>query len=242
MAAHAFAAQFQQICVEDCYRLHSVPFTPARVFDVGANVGSFTSYSRFLWPEAEIIAVEPDPKNWELLLMHTGHLPNVVHVNKAIGTGPLWRATDVEVKPPWYGGLCRYVSEGQLGFPREWLAANENYEPAPEIDVISLADLVSRYGDLGPAVLKVDIEGAENCIFGHDRSIAALRQMDHITMEIHFPLDGTGPVREAGKPSIRERLFSLQDTHECVMDDKYNSFHATRKVFDEQRSNHVRGR
>jgi FkbM family methyltransferase len=39
---------------------------PRRVLDIGANVGAFTAWARWRWPEAEIVAFEPVPENFEI--------------------------------------------------------------------------------------------------------------------------------------------------------------------------------
>lgn len=44
------------------------------VLDIGANVGAFSVWAKRRWPEATIIAFEPHPDNYELLLANCAHL------------------------------------------------------------------------------------------------------------------------------------------------------------------------
>jgi hypothetical protein len=48
-------------------------------------------------------------------------------------------------------------------------------------------------------------------------------------MEVHYQVDGTGPVYEHDKPTIQQSLMSLADTHDCDLDEPHNLFFATRK-------------
>jgi FkbM family methyltransferase len=39
------------------------PFQPRRILDLGANVGYFGAFALERWPDASVIAYEPDPRN-----------------------------------------------------------------------------------------------------------------------------------------------------------------------------------
>lgn len=225
-----FPYLFDEIVRQDCYRLRDVQFIPTVVLDIGANVGVFSTYSAFMFPTSTIVAVEPDKRNWELLMEYTMHLPNVTRLNAALGMGTLWHRPVECLCAPYYGGGTQYVSEQQLGESQEWLTANHEYRKCA-VESVSLSELVERYVDRKDlTVLKVDVEGAENSIFNHEPSMAALSRMDFITMEIHYQLDGTGPVYDHTQPTIRQSLMSLEGTHTCVLDEEHNLFRATRRI------------
>ena len=230
MTDNEFAPLFEELVQQDCYRLRTVPFQPDVILDIGANVGVFTSCARFLFPSATIVAIEPNPRNWGLLNRHTRHLPNVTLLMGALGTGPLWRELVEDIRPPYYGGGNRYLTAGQLGCPLSMFDYNGPCSRAVGVVPMSLSRLVDRYapGSI-PLLVKIDIEGGENCIFNHEPSMAALRRIDYLAMEVHYPVDGTGPVFEPGKPTIRQSLMSLADTHDCVLDEPRNLFYATRR-------------
>lgn len=223
-----FPYLFDELVRQDCYRLQSVPFAPDVVLDIGANVGVFTSYARFFFPAAHIHAFEPNQRNFAHLLRHTGHLPNVSRWKVALGTGPVWHCPVEHIVRPYFAGGERYLSEGQLGAPAGSFAEQFEFTRS-DVPALSLAEMVEAYGYHGIAIAKIDVEGAENCIFNHPPSMAALRRCDYVAMELHYQLDGTGPVYEHDKPTIRQSLLSLSDTHDCEFDEPHNLFFATRK-------------
>lgn len=224
-----FAPLFEEIVQQDCYRLRSVPFQPDVIFDIGASVGVFTSYARFLFPKARIYAVEPDDRNYGLLLQHTEHLPNVTHWKAALATGPVYRRQPPEIRRPYFNGTAQYVNEGSLGFPEGTLAGNETYESTSVPHFMLDCIFGNRVAHDQKILCKIDIEGNETCIFNHAPSMVALRRVDYLAMEIHYDLDGTGPVWEDGKPTIRQCLARLEKTHRCEWDGPHNLFFATRK-------------
>lgn len=228
MSNNEFAPLFDEIVQQDCYRLRSLSFTPDVVFDIGANVGVFASYARFLFPKAVVICLEPDNRNYGLLIKHCDHLPNVRLLNKALGTGPIWTKPVAEVCSPYFNGGAQFVSEWQLGFtPQTFI---DGYEPS-QVDRVSLNEIMASFWppDDMRLLCKIDIEGAENCIFNHAPSMAALLRMDYVAMEFHFPLDTHGPVWQDGKPTIRQSLLTLAETHAVSFDEPKNLFYATRK-------------
>lgn len=69
--------------VRSCYRLLTNMITSNDiVFDMGANIGSFSA--RFGKLCKKIVAYEPEPENFKLLQMNTKHLDNIVLVNAAV--------------------------------------------------------------------------------------------------------------------------------------------------------------
>lgn len=230
MIENEFAPLFEEIVQQDCYRLRSLPFTPDVVFDIGANVGVFASYARFLFPKATVICLEPDNRNYGLLFRHCGHLPRMKLLNVALGTGPIWTKPVASICSPYFNGGAQYVSEGQLGFTPQTFA--DSYEPS-QVDRVSLNEIMASVWPTEEMILlcKIDIEGAENCIFNHGPSMDALRRMDYVAMEVHFPLDTHGPVWQDGSPTIRQSLLRLRKTHDVVFDEPKNLFYATRKEF-----------
>jgi FkbM family methyltransferase len=229
MIDNEFVPLFQELVRQDCYRLRSVPFAPDVVLDIGANVGVFTTYARFLFPAANIHAFEPNQRNFAHLLRHTGHLPNVSRWKVVLGTGPIWHCPVKKICRPYFDGGEQYLSEGQLGAPAGSFAEQFEFTRS-DVPALSLAEIVKEHvRDGAVAVVKIDVEGAENCIFNHPPSMEALRRCDYVAMELHYGLDGTGPVYEHDKPTIRQSLLSLSNTHDCDFDEPHNLFFATRK-------------
>jgi len=235
----SFNVVFDEVCKRDYYNLLSVPFVPTKILDVGANVGAFTSYARFLFPQAIIVAVEPDVVNYVDLLKYTSHLPNITYVQRALGIGKMWRSL-ISPEPPYYGCLQSYVTPNQIGFPQSQMSEPSGvagrdglpiYVEAPYIKSITLSNLIHEYIEPEDKfLLKLDCEGGENYIFNHELSMSALRRADLITMETHFYTKGTGEEYEADKKTITEALSSLSDTHECKFNSEDRYFWALRKA------------
>lgn len=223
-----FPYLFDELVRQDCYRLRSVLFQPDVVLDIGANVGVFTSYARFIFPAAYIHAFEPNQRNFAYLLRHTEHLPNVSRWKVAMGTGPIWHRPVKDICRPYFDGGEQYLSEGQLGLPVGAFAERTEFSKS-SVQALSFAQIVDQCWKHGSVVVKIDVEGAENCIFNDPPSMAALRRCDYLTMELHYPVDGNGLVPERGKPTIRQSLMSMTDTHDCEFDEPHNLFYATRK-------------
>ena len=224
-----FPYLFEEVVQQDCYHLREVPFQPDVVLDIGANVGVFTTYAAFLFPKAKVYSIEPNRRNRELLKKYTQHIPNVQAFPCVIGTGTIWHKSPEFTGPPYYEGGHQYLSHNQLGMSEEWLKSQPGYKSQHFVSV-PLSFLVNTLTKPTDKVLaKIDIEGAENSIFNHEPSMAALRRLDYVAMEIHYGVDGTGPVYLKGNPTIRERLLSLSDTHECVLIPELNYFQATKR-------------
>jgi FkbM family methyltransferase len=139
---------FIEVFVYRCYP----PATEGTLLDAGAHIGLFSVFSAAMGPVERIFAVEPDPRNLDLLAVNLGELPVAV----SIISGALWNA---EGRAPFYrsrvSNLGRVVKRDE-GFTDtdeqlHWVDAFTPHSgalPRPEeIDY-----------------LKMDIEGAERVV------------------------------------------------------------------------------
>jgi len=129
-------------------------------FDVGANVGQHTLVgARSVGPKGIVVAFEPSPRNVELLRRHLSlnALDNVRVVAAA--------CADREGSEPFLTG-----ANPALGRLEETAAAG----PAvPHVPTMTVDDFVAREG-LVPAVMKIDVEGAEvRVLRGSARTLSA---------------------------------------------------------------------
>lgn len=229
---------FGEVCIRDYYQMRSLPFVPDVIFDLGANVGAFTTMARVLFPNARIVSVEPHPETYSKLIETCGHFPCIRFVNKAIGTGDVvWHAKR-QITPPYYAALCSYVTPGQVGFSEGEMTSpagqpgRDDHPPYSEscVEVIRFDALMSGFVEPDNLVLvKSDCEGGENCIFTDEPSMQALRRVDCITMEIHDYAKGIGTVQEEAAKVIRDGLLSLSDTHSLSLNEETRHFFAIRK-------------
>ncbi len=126
-----------------------------RIVDLGANIGLFGVYAATRWPEAEIVAFEPDPDN---VAVHA----RTIALN---GLGGRW--TLIEAAAAARDGRALFVAGG-VTLSHLADGAAEAEEPAIEVPV---QDVLPRLA--GADLLKMDIEGGEWAILGDPRFRAA---------------------------------------------------------------------
>lgn len=198
---------YGEVVTEDCYRLRKLDFIPDLVFDIGANVGTFTRFARSLWPNAKIIAVEPHAENAAHFRKFTD-MRDVELIEAAIGSGPVYR-----INTAANGAGEVYMSAGP-GYPKGKIAGDSRFEQKA-VRTVQLVDVIGKYWKGHQAIAKIDCEGAENHIFAHSPSMAALLCMNYVAMEIHrYAFDGgeQGAVNKL----TDQALESFQETHHCV--------------------------
>jgi FkbM family methyltransferase len=123
------------------YKFHTENNKPL-IIDGGANIGVGCRYWKFLYPQAEVLAFEPDDKNYALLEKNMAGIPGFKAEKKA-----LWSSHGTLKFNP-VGGEGGYVS-----------VANPSASDHGVLDVpaFRLRDVLDRKIDL----LKLDIEGGE---------------------------------------------------------------------------------
>lgn len=191
-------------------------FTPDVVFDLGANVGIFSRYARDLFPNALIVAVEPDPVNCEIFRQFTND-PKIILLEKAIGKGKIFHdASSIN------GAMEVYLSE-DVGYSKKDLA-----KLAPtNIESIILPDLKQYIKKGDKVLLKLDIEGNETVLFNCKESMAMMKTFDYITIELHyFAMDGAK--QNLVRTITDDALLSLVKTHETSYD-THVYFYAVKK-------------
>lgn len=114
------------------------------IVDLGAHVGASVVYWRQRYPEAEIVAVEPDPESFKRLQRHTGDDGRVRLIQAAVTE----RSGTVRFTPSALGWTSHLARHGE--------------DDAVEVPGISFPELLQEVaGDRTIDLLKVDIEGAE---------------------------------------------------------------------------------
>lgn len=120
--------------------------SPATILDLGANTGLAARWFLKIWPQARLVAVEPEPGNINVLRSNLSQ------------TGSL-------IFPVAVGGHARkatlFTENGEFGFT----ICGEPSGTTIEVDVTTMPDLL-RDAELDAiGLLKVDIEGAERELF-----------------------------------------------------------------------------
>lgn len=194
----------------DVYGIRGLDINPAVVFDFGANVGTFTEHARAVFPEAIVVAVEPDADNFRFLSHAHSHDSKVVLINKAIGAGDLYRSLSAK-----NGAMECYLSPG-LGYPAARMKRDGRLELVKVQTVLPDA-LIAEYSPNGMSfAIKMDIEGAEASVLVHRPSIEAMKRADYIAAEIHkYAL--TGELTDEVNRKTDAALAEFETTHDCSM-------------------------
>jgi FkbM family methyltransferase len=134
---------------------------PSLIVDAGAHIGLASVFFALRFPNARIMALEPESSNFETLLINVAPFPQVVPVNAA-----LWgERTVVGVGNPTDSTWSFRVEAGE--------SAN--------VDAITVSDLIEDGARIG--LLKMDIEGAEVEVLSS--SSKWMDRIDALAIELH---------------------------------------------------------
>lgn len=124
-----------------------IPFEPSTIVDAGANIGIASIYFVHRFPQARVLAIEPDASNFEMLVRNTRPYPAIVPVHSA-----LW-SHDGEV-----GIMEPDASSGRAG---KWGLFTLDGPGGVRVRSASMRTLMREHAISRIDVLKMDIEGAE---------------------------------------------------------------------------------
>jgi FkbM family methyltransferase len=141
-------------CVEQVFlaREYEIPFpgTPSVIVDAGANIGMATLYFARTFPDAKIIAIEPEPSNFALLQMNCGSFENVTLIQ-----GALWPTT----------GTLTIEDESAEKWAMRVTDAPGLPGPAASVSAVTIPEILARFAITEIDLLKLDIEGSERDLF-----------------------------------------------------------------------------
>jgi FkbM family methyltransferase len=147
--------------------------TPRVIVDAGAYTGLSTAFFAMRYPDAKIIAIEPDDNNFSMLARNTASFANV-HLLQAA----LWSESGAVslVDPgdgPWGIRLAESARAG----------ASETAPSGKVVRAVTVPDVMGAHGLGRIDLLKVDIEGSEMEVFSHaDPWIGSVQA---ISVELH---------------------------------------------------------
>lgn len=131
---------------------------PVTIIDAGAYTGFSAIYFAEKYPAATILALEPDPSNFALLVHNTRPYPNVVPLSQA-----LWhRDGRIDLQDPGTGHWGFYVAPD----PPQAAQALAQGEAA-QVEAVTMRTLIERFALERIDLLKINVEGAEREIFEH---------------------------------------------------------------------------
>jgi len=159
---HEFLHSIDEIFIKEIYKI-DLPKNPF-ILDCGANLGFSVIYFKRKYPDAELIAFEPDEYNFPLLQknINSFHFEGVELRKEAV-----WKENTT----------LNFSSEGSMASRID--DSGENGSGNGRVKAVRLRDFLSRKVDL----LKIDIEGAEYEVLKdiQDR----LNMVDNLFFEYH---------------------------------------------------------
>lgn len=146
----------------------SFDFVPEYIIDAGANVGYFSVLYSSKFPNAKIIAIEPESSNFEVLTKNIEKFPNVHAVNAGLWpTSTFLKVVDLQKTGNW-------------GFVVKEVSNSEKYD----VKTVTVSELLERYNFDRIDILKIDIEGAEKELFSENYE-SWLGKVRVIIIELH---------------------------------------------------------
>ena len=162
---------YQQVFLNQEYDF-LVEMQPKVIVDAGANIGLASIYFTNKYPDAKIIAIEPEQSNFELLKENVAPYSNVIPIQAA-----LWNKNEeINLIDP---GL------GKSGFMTEMQHSSENLSGniCHTVTAMSIDKIMKDYSLTKIDILKIDIEGAEREVFSDTSSW--IEKVDSIIVELH---------------------------------------------------------
>jgi FkbM family methyltransferase len=145
------------------YDLEGLTFTPATIVDAGAHIGMASILFARRYPLSKIIAIEPEPSNFALLLKNTSSYKNILPICAA-----LWRE-DGEVT----------LGSSNV-HPKSAFQVVEN--GGTRVRAVTINTLMREIGIQSIDILKMDIEGSEREVFA---SCNWIDNVHVIAIELH---------------------------------------------------------
>jgi FkbM family methyltransferase len=161
---------FYQVFLDLEYACVDEVVDPKLIIDCGANVGYASVYLLSKFPEARLIAVEPDPGNLKWLRRNLEPYGD--------------RATVLE-SGVWSHPVGLIV-EANHGDGLEWARQVRESRPdeTPQLTATDVATILENSGADSISILKLDVEGSEEVIFSSHYE-RWLDRVENIVIELH---------------------------------------------------------
>lgn len=142
---------FHQVFTFQEYHL-KLAFDPLFVIDCGANIGLSVAYLKNRYPSARIIAIEPEPSNFEQAKKNTQSLDGVNLVQAAV----------------WNKRMSLQIIKGEDGKHWSFYMKEADSPTSNSIPSVCIGDLLKEFDFPYVDILKVDIEGGEQQLFAEN--------------------------------------------------------------------------
>ena len=173
--------------------------------DLGANIGLTSVYVKKKFPNAKVIAVEPDKNNYEMMLRN-------FELNTLSNTFPLMAAVD---KKEGFMDIDTGIRDKE-----NWAISFKEANCPTEIVSYSIPALLNKYSLQEIDFLKMDIEGTEKAIFENGADISFLNRIKVLAVEIHDEFNCRSNIYKV----LKENNFIVFNSNETTIAFKKNLF------------------
>ena len=155
---------FRQIFITKDYNI-SLKINPKLIIDAGANVGYSSLWFMKKYPNAKIIAIEPEESNYNILKENTKRWKKIVPIKAGL----------------WYKKTKLKIinnTEEKWAFQTKEISSKEK-----GIDTVTIGEILKKSGCDKIDILKMDVEGAEKEIFS--KNTEWLKKVKILIIELH---------------------------------------------------------
>ena len=195
---------FNQIFVEREYACLDDLEHVDLIIDCGAYVGYSSAYFLTRFPNSQVVAIEPDPKNFAVLRKNLAPYGNRVELlHMAVWSHPAFLVFS-ETKYRDGQAWTTHVRERKSG-------------EGPSVTAIDISKILEQSGRQRISILKVDIEGAEGVVFQRGSGIEKwIDRVDAIAIELHDDSE-FGPCSDIFLGSISQQGFQISRSGELTI-------------------------
>jgi FkbM family methyltransferase len=162
-------ATFVKIFID---REYEVPLSkePTAIIDAGANVGFASIFFAIKYPQARIIAIEPEPSNFAQLQRNVAPYPNIIPVQAA-----LWfESATLDLLDP---------GSGSWAFQARKNSSDDKHRSIGSVQGLTISDVMKAHKLDAVDILKIDIESGEKEVFS--ANTAWTNNVGVIMIELH---------------------------------------------------------
>lgn len=167
---------FEQVFLNKEYQFTAL-VEPSVIMDAGANIGLASVLFASRYPQARIIAIEPEPGNYTMLEKNTSPYANITRVKAA-----LWNKNDqinlVDSGSGNWGFMTHEANNTDAH-------STDKLTPATfsSVRALTISQVLREQGLNKIDILKLDIEGAEREVF--DNADQWIDQVQSVIVELH---------------------------------------------------------
>lgn len=154
---------YEQVLVENDYDFTGADDVKV-IIDAGANNGLSSVLFANMFPNAMILAIEPDAGNYKMVTLNAKPYLNIIPIHAA-----LWSSV----------GTVRLSDPSE----NEWAYRTSDTGQGIDVDTVTVSSLIEQYGIDRISIFKSDIEGAEKEIFSNCSEW--IDRVDSLIVELH---------------------------------------------------------